>query len=173
MICQRYGRALGRKTLAAYVVAGVCASAVFIGALAPFPASADAKDPRPVRKTADPGPDVLSATSSNGLYGRQNTSTTTTAGATSVQNALCRNARVCNITQKVIVVSPEKAVEVTPTPTPTMTPEVAVTPTPVGVTTTGVGVTTTPVAAPVLTPQPVRPALLSLGLVLFVHGGTQ
>jgi hypothetical protein len=157
MICQRYGSALRRKTIAAYIVAGVSASAVFIGALAPSPANADAKDPRPVRKAGDPGPEVLTAESSNGLYGRQNTSTTTTAGATSVQNALCRNSKVCNITQKVIVVSPEKAVEITPTPKPAVTPEVVVTP--------------TPVAAPVLNPEPVRPTLLSLRL-LFVRGAT-
>ncbi|GAA1266302.1 hypothetical protein Psi02_07890 [Planotetraspora silvatica] len=157
MICQRYGRTPGRKTLAAYVVAGVSVSAVFIGALAPFPASADGKDPRP---TKTEGPDVLSANSENSLYGRQNTSTTTTAGATSVQNALCRNARICNITQKVIVVSPEQAVEVTPAPTPTPTP--AVTP--------EVVVDPAPVAVPVVTPEPVRPALLSLGLLLFLHG---
>jgi len=156
MICQRYGRAPGRKTLAAYVVAGVSVSAVFIGALAPFPANADGKDPRP---TKTEGPDVLSAKSETSLYGRQNTSTTTTAGATSVQNALCRNARICNITQKVVVISPEKAVEVTPTPTPAVTPEVVVEP--------------APVAAPVVTPEPVQPALLSLGLLLFLHGGMQ
>ncbi|GII28680.1 hypothetical protein [Planotetraspora mira] len=164
MICQRYGRAPGRKTLAAYVVAGVSASAVFIGALAPFPANADGKDPRP---TKTEGPDVLSAKSETSLYGRQNTSTTTTAGATSVQNALCRNSRVCNITQKVVVVSPE----VTPTPVPAVTPEVVIAPE--VVVTPEVVETPTPVAVPVVAPEPVQPALLSLGLLLFLHGGMQ
>ncbi|GAA4569432.1 hypothetical protein [Planotetraspora kaengkrachanensis] len=160
MICQRYGRAFGRKTAAAYVVAGVSASAVFIGATAPFPAIAAAKDPRPAQKTQDPGPEVMSAKSANELNGRQNTSTTTTSGATSVQNALCRNARICNITQKVVVIAPTP----TPMPTPTVIPEPVVTPEPV--------VVLEPEPAPVLAPEPVEPSVLSLGLFLYLYGGT-
>src|SRR5262245_49920832 len=96
MICQRYGRTLGKRTAAAYVVAGVSASTVFIGALTPLPAIAGAKDPRPAQKTQDPGPDVMSAKTANEIFGRQNTSTTSTSGSATVQNALCRNAKVCN-----------------------------------------------------------------------------
>ncbi|MFC0550215.1 hypothetical protein ACFFHJ_04890 [Planotetraspora thailandica] len=67
-----------------------------------------------------------------------------------MQNALCRNTKVCNIKQKVIVMTPEKTIEVTPSSTPT--PEPVVTE------------QATILPAPVATPQ--TAPLLSLGIFI-------
>jgi hypothetical protein len=110
MVRRHYGRILSKKN-AAFVLAGASVSSVFI-AIAALPVSADSPQVAG-RANTDPGDTVTrnsgitSVQSPTKNRGFQHTSTTTTDGTTSVQNALCKRTKVCNITQKVIVVSPE------------------------------------------------------------------
>ncbi|MEV4455900.1 hypothetical protein [Microbispora sp. NPDC049633] len=65
--------------------------------------------------------------------GYQHTSANTAGGSSNVQNALCRRARVCNITQHVTVAGPRETERPAPrpAPVPTVTVTVTATPTPV------------------------------------------
>ncbi|MDH2430747.1 hypothetical protein [Sphaerisporangium sp. TRM90804] len=108
--------------LAACVLTGVCAG--LLGVVAspaawadPVPASGegpgkgrrdDGDGIRPRVGNGTGNHSVVSVRSPTTNHGYQHTSATTAGGATSIQNALCRHARVCNITLQVIVVSPER-----------------------------------------------------------------
>ncbi|ETK32085.1 hypothetical protein [Microbispora sp. ATCC PTA-5024] len=131
------------RTLALVSLIGASASAVFLAALDPLPAAAGTDRERAARahgrlRADPPGDDtvtsgngrrnrsVLSVKSPTNNRGYQHTSTEAADGVTSVQNALCRRSRVCNITQNVTVIAPTPR----PTPTPAATPTPSPTPTP-------------------------------------------
>ncbi|GII57893.1 hypothetical protein Pth03_62820 [Planotetraspora thailandica] len=142
------------KSAATRFLVGASASAALVAIVAPI--SAGAATPKPPRTTAagsDTGGDPTGAdgpTVATENHGYQHTSSSSTDGTTAVQNALCRNTKVCNIKQKVIVMTPEKTIEVTPSSTPT--PEPVVTE------------QATILPAPVATPQ--TAPLLSLGIFI-------
>jgi hypothetical protein len=107
MIYQHDGRALRRRNLAVRFLVGASASTAFIWGSVPLPASAD---PEPAQTDAtDHGHygngthngNIFSTRSPTHNQGYQHTSTSTAGGATSIQNAMCRNVKVCNIIQKV------------------------------------------------------------------------
>jgi hypothetical protein len=143
MICHHNGRVLRSKALAAYFLAFASASTIFIGSITPLSADASTSSAQPKRNArsldTDPGPDGESSYAENGSvnsktiavesptnnHGYQHTSTSTPGGATSIQNALCRRTPVCNITQNVFVVSPEKAREAVEATADTITPQEA------------------------------------------------
>ncbi|MEV7968727.1 hypothetical protein AB0O34_22490 [Sphaerisporangium sp. NPDC088356] len=100
----------------------------FIGIIAPSPARALAERPHTHHAARDGGGDdddrggvrshdgngtrnrnIFSVKSPSINRGYQHTSASTAGGATTVQNALCRHAKVCNITLQVIVIAPKKA----------------------------------------------------------------
>ncbi|MFC4015283.1 hypothetical protein ACFOY2_49285 [Nonomuraea purpurea] len=123
------GRAVRPKLLAAHFLAFASASTMLAGCIEPFPAYAATSNLQPLREArsldimsdmgGDPSPSendsdankTISIESPTNNQGYQHTSTSTPGGATSVQNALCKRAPVCRITQKVIVVAPGKANE--------------------------------------------------------------
>jgi hypothetical protein len=125
MICRHKDTSCVKKRLALFFLAG--ASATFIGSIAPLPAHASAECPRTKHCTTkshdgDDGHEGVRTRDGNGSHNRnivsvkspestrgyQNTSNSTAGGATMVQNALCRRAKVCNIHLKIIVIMPEK-----------------------------------------------------------------
>lgn len=163
MICQHDGIAVSAKSLAVCFLVGTSASAVFFGAVTPSAASATER-PQTHRKELslghsadrDPAPGGKGARDrttyvgggSTDNHGYQHTSTTSEDGATSVQNALCRRTRVCNITQKVTVVMADKPAQQTastpqkadaPAPVASATPAASPTPTACAVPTLGLG----------------------------------
>ncbi|MET7335159.1 hypothetical protein [Nonomuraea sp. NPDC005650] len=117
------------------------ASTMFAGCITPFSAYADTSSFQSLREARSlditsgtgGGPDpsendsvvskTISVESPTNNQGYQHTSTSTPGGATSVQNALCRRAPVCKITQKVIVVAPGKVKEVAETATDAAMPD--------------------------------------------------
>ncbi|MBP2706670.1 hypothetical protein JOL79_22940 [Microbispora sp. RL4-1S] len=128
---------------------GVSASAMLLAGAAPAPAGASTERSRPERAAArlrtDPPVGEENSTTGNGRRnhnvlslrsptrnrGYQHTSTNTAEGATSIQNALCRGSRVCNITQNVVIVAPTPQPAATPpqaTPSPTAAPPQAAPP---------------------------------------------
>jgi hypothetical protein len=137
MICQHVGRALRTRTL--YFLVGI--SAAFIGGIAPLPASADTDPPQTEHAPGDGirthdgngthNRNIFSVKSPTNNHGYQHTSTSTAGGMTSIQNALCRHAKVCNITLQVILVTPKQAKKLTrekaatpaPEETETLTPD--------------------------------------------------
>ncbi|MGI5154955.1 hypothetical protein [Microbispora sp. CA-102843] len=148
--------------MAGLLLAGTSASTAFIAGVAPLGAAADnghgradravrnvettqGKDPR------DRPGDKLSVAGATRNRGYQHTSTNTAGGSSNVQNALCRRAQVCNITQHVtiagprVTVSPAPAPAAKPTPVPTVTVTVTATPTP------------SPVATPLTAPAEPAP----------------
>jgi hypothetical protein len=191
------------KSVATRFLVGASALAAFVASIAPIPASAGTAEPRPTRATGrtatDPGSgsasseDALTSgvdptSTSTKNHGYQHTSSTSTEGTTNVQNALCRRTRVCNITQKVIVMTPEKAIQTSPSPTPTpsaaptviVTEQAAAIPAPAFTPRISPSPTPTPSAAPTVivteqaaaiptpafTPRIVRAPLLSLGILI-------
>ena len=105
---------------------GASASTAFIWGSVPLPAGAD---PGPTQNdTTDHvhygngthNNNILSTNSPTHTQGYQNTDTSTAGGATSVQNAMCRNVKVCNIIQKVTL--PRKPETATQNKVDTSTP---------------------------------------------------
>ncbi|MFJ2030766.1 hypothetical protein [Streptosporangium sp. NPDC087985] len=143
MIYQHDDKVLRRKSLAAHFLIGVSASAVFIGGIVSLPASANVDPIKKERKAriidtdhdsdGDPTGDgnnkrnrnILSVRSPAQNRGYQHASTSTAEGGINIQNSLCKNVLICNITQKVIVIAPEKPKTATPEPenTKVATPE--------------------------------------------------
>jgi hypothetical protein len=138
MVCQN---------LTAHVLAGASASTAFIWGIALLPASANAAhiqaELTPRNLVTDHSHDgngrrnhnIFSLRSPTHNHGYQHTSTGTVGGMTSIQNALCRHAPVCNIYQKVIVVAPKKPKAATPKKADTFTPQKVDAPAPEEVTT--------------------------------------
>ncbi|MBB2746648.1 UNVERIFIED_ORG: hypothetical protein FHR35_006516 [Microbispora rosea subsp. rosea] len=162
MTCRRGGGAF-KGRLAGFLLVGTSATTALITGVAPLGAAADnghgrgdraernvvaptGKDPRTRPETK------LSVEGSTRNRGYQHTSTNTAGGSSNVQNALCRRARVCNITQHVTIAGPR----VTVSPAPLKTPAPRPTPVP----TVTVTVTATPSPSPVPPPlaAPVNPA---------------
>ncbi|GAA3838561.1 hypothetical protein GCM10022226_71040 [Sphaerisporangium flaviroseum] len=133
MICQHNGGASGKRSLVVYPLLCAFTSIAFALGVSSLPASADA-DHRKTKRTphasrthrggdaTDPGGgdsihdgngsknrNIVSVRSPTNNRGYQHTSAETMGGTTSIQNALCRHAKVCNITLKVIVITPDKA----------------------------------------------------------------
>jgi hypothetical protein len=113
MTYQHDGRALRRRNLAVRLLLGASASTAFIWGSVPLPASADPK-PTPNDATdhvhygnGTHNDNIISTGSPTHTQGYQNTDASTAGGATSIQNAMCRNVKVCNIVQKVTL--PRKA----------------------------------------------------------------
>ncbi|XVQ84521.1 hypothetical protein ACQP2K_37795 [Microbispora siamensis] len=163
MICRR-GGAFFRGRIAGFLLVGTSASTAIITGVVPLGAAADnghGRADRAARNVATlqgkdprdrPG-DKLSVAGATRNRGYQHTSANTAGGSSNVQNALCRRARVCNITQHVTIAGPR--VTVTPAP-PVKTPSARPTPVP----TVTVTVTATPTPSPVATPltAPAAPA---------------
>ncbi|MCO6006736.1 hypothetical protein NE236_17260 [Actinoallomurus purpureus] len=104
---------------AIYLKAGACASVAGVLGLIWLPSDAEAaRTPRGAwsRLVADHNHDgnghhnatALSVRSPVRNRGYQHTTNRNAGGVNDAQNALCRNVRVCNVTQKVTVVSPER-----------------------------------------------------------------
>ncbi|WP_405086765.1 hypothetical protein [Microbispora sp. NBC_01389] len=155
----RRGGAFFTGRVAGLLVAGASASTAFITGVAPMGAAADNGHDRAERnvvrapggeRPGDPPGDRSATGGSTRNHGYQHTSANTSGGSSNVQNALCRRARVCNITQHVTIAGPRVTVSPSPSatpaarpaPVPTVTVTVTVTPTP----------TPPPVAAPVAVP---------------------
>ncbi|WP_285707237.1 hypothetical protein [Microtetraspora sp. NBRC 16547] len=106
------------------------ASTAFIAGMAPVPADAEAERAPTHRRVPSIGSggggdtvhtgngsnnsNISSVKSPTHNRGTQHTSTSAIGGETSVQNAFCRNVKVCNLTQKVTIVVPEKALKSDP-----------------------------------------------------------
>ncbi|MEZ0075255.1 hypothetical protein [Planotetraspora sp. GP83] len=179
MICQHDGRTVSGKNLAVCLLVGASASAAFFGAVTPSAASA-AERPQKHRKESslvhtadrDPAPGGKGARDratyvgggATDNHGYQHTSTTSEDGATTVQNALCRHTRVCNITQKVTVVTADKPAQQTAS-----TPQKVDAPAPVASATPAVAAPTpTASATPAAAPTPTDCAVPTLGLGAFL-----
>lgn len=134
MICQQAGRTLsGKKSLAVLFLVGASVSTAFIAGIAPLPAYAKAERSPADRSSGRDGGGGDENNTGNGSRnknisavrsptknrGFQHTSTSDIGGATSVQNALCRDAKVCTITQNVTVVLPAEAGKGDPRPADT------------------------------------------------------
>lgn len=171
MTCRRGSGAFLTGRIAGLLLAGTSASTAFVAGVVPLGAAADnghGRGDRAVRNVANtqgkdpqdrPG-DRLSVSGDTHNRGYQHTSANTAGGSSNVQNALCRRARVCNITQHVTVTGPTASPSPSapapsakpgakPTPVPTVTVTVTVTPTP------------SPVAPPPATPSAVPPTVPS------------
>ncbi|MEU8174602.1 hypothetical protein AB0C14_17115 [Microbispora hainanensis] len=168
MTCRRGSGAFLTGRIAGLLLAGTSASTAFIAGVVPLGAAADnghGRGDRAVRNVAntqgkdpqDRPRDRLSVSGDTRNRGYQHTSANTAGGSSNVQNALCRRARVCNITQHVTVTGPTASPSPSapapsaepsarPTPVPTVTVTVTVTPTP------------SPVAPPPATPSAVPSA---------------
>ncbi|MFI7038999.1 hypothetical protein ACIBI0_20100 [Microbispora rosea] len=183
MTCRRGGGAFLTGRIAGLLLAGTSASTVFVTGVVPVGAAADnghGRTDRAVRNVAttqgkdpqDRPRDKLSVSGDTHNRGYQHTSTNTAGGSSNVQNALCRRARVCNITQHVTVAGPT----VSPAPSaPARTPGARPTPVP----TVTVTVTATPKPSPVApspavaaepAPCPVARSLISVGARAGVSG---
>lgn len=158
----RRGGAFLTGRVAGLLVAGASASTAFITGVAPMGAAADNGHGRAERNVVrapggeQPGNaqgDRSVTGGSTRNHGYQHTSANTSGGSSNVQNALCRRARVCNITQHVTIAGPR--VTVTARPSPPAKP--AVRPAPVPTVTVTVTVTPTPTPAPLPT-SPAVPA---------------
>ncbi|GAB3129636.1 hypothetical protein [Microbispora hainanensis] len=178
MTCRRGSRAFLTGRIAGLLLAGTSASTAFIAGVVPLGAAADnghGRGDRAVRNVTSaqgkdpqdrPG-DRLSVSGDTRNRGYQHTSANTAGGSSNVQNALCRRARVCNITQHVTVTGPtaSPAPSARPTPVPTVTVTVTVTPTP----------STAPSAAPRVVaapaPCPASRPLISIDARAGVSGG--
>lgn len=106
---------------------GASASAAFIWGSVPLPASAD---PEPTQNDATHHVHYGNGTHNNNIFdtkspthtrGYQNTDVSSAGGATSIQNAMCRNVKVCNIVQKVTL--PGKPETATQNKADTSTPQ--------------------------------------------------
>ncbi|MEU8199015.1 hypothetical protein AB0C10_35045 [Microbispora amethystogenes] len=159
----RRGGAFLTGRVAGLLVAGVSASTAFITGVAPMGAAADNGHDRAERnvvqspggeRPGDPPGDRSATGGSTRNHGYQHTSANTSGGSSNVQNALCRRARVCNITQHVTIAGPR--VTVTPSPSPPATP--AAKPVPVPTVTVTVTMTPTPAPAPAPLAVPAAPA---------------
>jgi hypothetical protein len=127
MICHHNGRVLGSRSLAVYFLACAFTSIAVILGISSSPASADTEHRKAKRTSHGSDTDrdgddyhshdgngsrnrnIISVKSPVKNHGYQHTSSSTAGGATSIQNALCKHAKVCNITLKVIVINPDKA----------------------------------------------------------------
>lgn len=127
MTYQHDGRAPRRRNLAVRFLLGASTSTAFIWGSAPLPASAD---PGPTQNdTAEHvhygngthNDNIISTGSPTHTQGYQNTDASTAGGATSIQNAMCRNVKVCNIVQKVTL--PRKPETATQNKADTFTPQ--------------------------------------------------
>lgn len=172
MTCRRGGGAFLTGRIAGLLLAGASASTAFITGVAPLGAAADnghGRADRAVRNVAQgkdpqhrPGT-KLSVSGATRNRGYQHTSTNTAGGSSNVQNALCRRARVCNVTQHVTVVGP-RATESPAPPAPAKAPGARPTPVP----TVTVTVTAAPPLAAPAEPPPCpapRPLLRVVGRV--------
>ncbi|WP_405394510.1 hypothetical protein [Microbispora hainanensis] len=190
MTCRRGSRAFLTGRIAGLLLAGTSASTAFIAGVVPLGAAADnghGRGDRAVRNVTStqgkdpqdrPG-DRLSVSGDTRNHGYQHTSTNTAGGSSNVQNALCRRARVCNITQHVTVVGPTAspapsapAPSARPTPVPTVTVTVTVTPTPspVAPPPPAPRVVSAPAPAPAPRPCPVARPLISVDARAGVSG---
>ncbi|WP_432925627.1 hypothetical protein ACQPZZ_33285 [Microbispora sp. CA-135349] len=140
MTCRRGGGAFLTGRIAGFLLAGTSASTAFITGVVPLGAAADNGHGRadrasrnvatlPGQEPRDRPGDKLSVAGATHNHGYQHTSANTAGGSSNVQNALCRRARVCNITQHVTIAGPR--VTASPTPMPTVTVTVTATPSPV------------------------------------------
>ncbi|WP_432866148.1 hypothetical protein [Microbispora rosea] len=184
MTCRRGGGAFLTGRIAGLLLAGTSASTVFVTGVVPLGAAADnghGRTDRAVRNVAttqgkdpqDRPRDKLSVSGDTHNRGYQHTSTNTAGGSSNVQNALCRRARVCNITQHVTVAgptvspapsAPARTPGARPTPVPTVTVTVTATPKPSLV-------APAPAVAAEPAPCPAARSLISVGARAGVSGG--
>ncbi|MFF3670616.1 hypothetical protein [Microtetraspora malaysiensis] len=119
----------GGKSRTPLFLAGACAFAAFVVNVASLPARAEterssaAREAVAVRSARGGGGDenkvgngarnanISAVKSPTNNHGYQHTSTSDIGGATSVQNVLCRNVKVCSVTQKITAVIPEQAMK--------------------------------------------------------------
>src|SRR5258708_9041605 len=127
MTYQHDGRALRRRNLAVRFLLGASASTAFIWGSVPLPVSAD---PEPTQNDTIDHVHSGNGTHNNNIFstkspthtqGYQNTDASTAGGATSIQNAMCKNVKVCNIVQKVTL--PRKPDTATQNKANTSTPQ--------------------------------------------------
>ncbi len=140
MFCQHDSGMRGGKIRTPLFLAGACAFAAFVVNVASLPAQAETERSAAgrkavaVRSARDGGggdetnagngtrnSTISSVKSPTNLHGYQHTSTSDIGGATSVQNVLCRNVRVCSVTQNITVTAPEQALKGDPGPPGTAT----------------------------------------------------
>ncbi|WP_169947333.1 hypothetical protein [Microbispora sp. H11081] len=167
MTCRRGGGPFNGR-LAGFLLVGTSAATAFMTGVSPLGAAADNGHGRGVRaqrnvvtpagKDPRDRPDTrLAVEGSTRNRGYQHTSANTAGGSSNVQNALCRGARVCNITQHVTVAGPRETAQpaLKPVPVPTVTVTVTVTPTPVAAPAPRPAVAPTPpVPTPAVAPAP-------------------
>ncbi|WP_156080753.1 hypothetical protein [Microbispora rosea] len=190
MTCRRGGGAFLTGRIAGLLLAGTSASTVFVTGVVPVGAAADnghGRTDRAVRNVAttqgkdpqDRPRDKLSVSGDTHNRGYQHTSTNTAGGSSNVQNALCRRARVCNITQHVTVAGPSvspapsapaRTPGARPTPVPTVTVTVTATPKPSPVAPSPT-VAPSPAVAAEPAPCPAARTLISVGARAGVSGG--
>lgn len=65
---------------------------------------------------------IVSVRSPTHNHGYQHTNNSNAGGTNPTQNALCRHVTVCNVTQKITIVQPERPAAPTPAPPPAPTP---------------------------------------------------
>jgi hypothetical protein len=135
MIREHLKKALTSKASTTHRLAVASASTAFIVGIAPIPANANAARiphaPSEAGLVTDHSHNgngrrnhnIFSVRSPTHNRGYQHTSNSNAGGMTHVQNALCKNAKVCKISQKVIVVTPGKPNRPTPEKVDAFTPE--------------------------------------------------
>jgi hypothetical protein len=135
MIREHLKKALTTNASTTCRLAGASASAVFMWGIALLPANADAARiphaPSATNLATDHSHNgngrrnhnISSVRSPTHNRGYQHTSNSNAGGMTHVQNALCKNAKVCKISLKVIVVTPGKPSRTAPEKAEALTPE--------------------------------------------------
>jgi hypothetical protein len=107
MTCQQDGRAFRKRNTAIRLLIGASVSAVFLSCSSAHAASAD---PEPIdMNSTEQGHygngahnrNIYSLKSPTNNHGNQHTTTSTAGGVTNIQNAMCKNVKVCNIVQQV------------------------------------------------------------------------
>ncbi|WP_433351784.1 hypothetical protein ACQP25_02215 [Microtetraspora malaysiensis] len=129
----------GGKSRTPLFLAGACAFAAFVVNVASLPAQAETARSSAAREVATAraarsggggenntgngtrNANISAVKSPTDNHGYQHTSTSDIGGATSVQNVLCRNVKVCSVTQKITAVIPEQSMKGDPGPLGTAT----------------------------------------------------
>jgi hypothetical protein len=125
MTSQQDGRAFRKRNIAVRLLIGASVSTAFLCCSAALPASAD---PEPIDMNSTEQGHYGNGTHNRNIYslksptnnhGYQHTTTSTAGGVTNIQNAMCKNVRVCKIIQQVA----PKAETAAPNTTETVLPE--------------------------------------------------
>jgi hypothetical protein len=74
---------------------------------------------------------IISVHSPTHNHGYQHTNNSNAGGTNPTQNALCRHVTVCKVTQKIIIVRPERPAAPAPAPAPAIAPALVPAPAPV------------------------------------------